>query len=119
MGWQLHRNMGRRGWLWLSSALLVAGCSGLRIHPADGRPLPMYIARIHFATLAERDQLAGELDVWEVHRQEQYLIARLDAGAYLTLAFTGWRISPECDRMRQFQSALNLADETLQQICPL
>ena len=117
MGWRLRSKLNGWGWLWLTGVLLLAGCRGLTSSPADGTPQPMYLARIHFASLAARDQLASELDVWEVDRQEQYLIARLDAGAYLTLAFTGWRISLECTRMRQFQSALNLQDATLQQIC--
>ena len=119
MGWRLRSKRLWQGWLWLAGMLLLAGCRGLTSYPADGAPQPMYLARIHFASPAERDQLASELDVWEVHRQEQYLIARLDGGTYLTLAFTGWRISLECARMRQLQSALNLSETTLQQICPL
>ncbi len=116
MAWQLPSKL---RWLGLISLLLATGCSGLRLYPADGTPQPMYLARIHFTALTERDQLAAELDVWEVHRAEQYLVARLDAGSYLNLAVTGWRISLECERMRQFQSALNLQKTTLQQICPL
>ena len=118
MGWRWHSSRRWRWRLWLVSMLAVVGCSARPITPAADSPQPMYLVRIHFATLAERDRLAGELDVWEVHRQEQYLIARLNGGTYLALAVTGWRISPECARMRQFQAALNLDERTLQQICP-
>jgi len=79
----------------------------------------MYVVRIYFTTLTERDQLASELDVWEVHRPEGYLVARIDGGTYLTLTFTGWRITPECGTMRQLQAALDLRTTTLASLCPL
>ena len=116
MGWRLSR---KQGWLWGAALLLVMGCQGLSLYPPDGGPRPMYVVRIYFATLAERDRLAGELDVWEVHRPEGYLVARIDGGMYLTLAYTGWRVTPECATMRQLQDALDLQETTLASLCPL
>lgn len=117
MGWRLNRKYS--WWLWVGALLLLTSCQGLSLYPPDGALRPMYVVRIYFTSLAERDRLASELDVWEVHRPEGYLVARIDGGTYLTLTFTGWRMTPECTTMRQLQDALDLQETTLADLCPL
>lgn len=96
--------------------LLLSGCAALTIRATEGVS-PMYIVRIFFASRAERDRLAAELDVWEVSQQEQFLIARVRPDQYLALSAAGWRIELDCAKMEQYTDALGLDAAAYSALC--
>jgi carboxypeptidase T len=57
--------------------------------PSVERPV---VAQILFANLRDLERLAGELDVWEVHHQEGYLVALLHSNQYEALLQAGYQV---------------------------
>lgn len=97
--------------------LLVGGCSGLAVQPPDG-PMPTYLVHIAFASTAERNRLAAELDVWEVDQAGRTLLARVRPDQLLGLRVMGRRMTAECRLMGEYQAALGLDDAAYGAFCP-
>ena len=57
--------------------------------PLQEKPV---VARVFFADQADLNRLARELDIWEVHHREGYLVALLRADQYARLQQTGYRV---------------------------
>ena len=57
--------------------------------PLQEKPV---VARVYFADQADLNRLARELDIWEVHHREGYLVALLRADQYAHLQQTGYRV---------------------------
>ncbi len=57
--------------------------------PENEKPI---VARVYFTSREDMDQLAAQLDVWEVHPIEHYLVAHLTPQEYQSLQKAGYRI---------------------------
>jgi carboxypeptidase T len=55
------------------------------------------VARIYYADRAELAQLTGRLDIWEVHRDQGYVIAALSVDEWQRLATQGYRVQLEAE----------------------
>lgn len=67
----------------------------LPTHPSVEGPV---VARVFFADLADLNRLANQLDVWEVHHAEGYLVALLHPDQVTALLPAGYRV--ETDKAR-------------------
>jgi len=56
------------------------------------------VARVYFASLADLNQLATRLDVWEVHHAAGYLVALLRPGETTALRQAGYRVEIEAEK---------------------
>jgi len=56
------------------------------------------VAHLYFSSKAELDRLAAELDIWEVHPKEGYLIAMLSQAQASSLAQSGQRLEVDLER---------------------
>lgn len=69
--------------------------------PPSPSPAPVTwpaVARVFFADRQDLDRLAGQLDIWQVHHAESYLVVLLQPDQYLGLLAAGCRI--EIDEAR-------------------
>jgi murein tripeptide amidase MpaA/uncharacterized membrane protein len=64
----------------------------LAIQPQEALPDGPVVARIYYTSQAEVSLLAANLDVWEVHPEQGYLLARLTPSEYSAAAQAGYRI---------------------------
>src|SRR3989304_1953180 len=71
----------------------ATGSSALASRPGSTATIDgPVVARVYFASLAELNQLATRLDVWEVHHAAGYLVALLRPGETTTLRQAGYRV---------------------------
>ena len=78
---------------------------------ASSKPSTIYLVRVYFHSLAERDQLASQLDAQEASTSGGYVTAIVDAAKYQALLAGGWRVEVDGGQtallnqpMRQLQS---------------
>ena len=98
----------RKSWP-LISVLLVFGLlaasfgGAIAAQPSDSTsqavpaaPAPqssgMLVARVYYRDTADLNQLASQLDVWEVSHAEQYVVAMLSSYRYSQLSAAGYRL---------------------------
>ncbi len=82
-----------KAWLGLAAGFLILV---LRFSPApvSSPPPPDHpvVARIPFGTREQLQALAAELDVWEVHHDEGYLVALVRPEQYVSLTSSGYQL---------------------------
>jgi carboxypeptidase T len=75
-----------------SSVSPVMSFDASKMPSAPTLPEDPVVAVIYFNDRAELDQLAAELDIWEVHHSEGYLIALLSPQKFASLQDSGYRL---------------------------
>jgi len=112
----------------LAMAVMISSCTPLLMTPVaqsegsvaktEGR----LIVQITYPTVDVLNELAGELDIWEVDRAAQTLIARITLEQYTALRQPDLIITLDCAKMRQYaqQNNLSLPDiaKLMQEECP-
>ena len=68
--------------VYASALELAAFPSAARPSPGPATETRPAVARVFFADRQDLDQLAGRLDIWEVHPAESYLVALLQPDQY-------------------------------------
>lgn len=92
-----------------SMVLLVALAVGLAATPAQtapwsprsssGEPLSdEVVLRVYYRDQEQLNQVAGELDVWAVHRDAGYAIAKVTPSEYQWLESTGYHVEVDLER---------------------
>jgi carboxypeptidase T len=88
----------RRVVIFVRLLLLIALTAGLAgTSPASAgqstpaSPVPV-LTKVYFHSEGELNQLAAHLDVWEVHRPEGYVLARLTPAQLSDLKDAGWQV---------------------------
>ncbi len=80
------------------------------------------IVRVGYPSVVVLNQLAAELDVWEVNRADQTLVARVTLAQYQALAAEKLTVNVDCAKMQQYAQALGASTATVQAIiqeaCP-
>ncbi|MGC9334663.1 MAG: M14 family zinc carboxypeptidase, partial [Anaerolineae bacterium] len=84
--------------LTLIALIPLAAVAGPLPTAAPSAPERPVVVRIHYDTLQQRQALAAELDVWEVHAEAGYLLALVDPGQYASLAARGYRLEVDAAR---------------------
>jgi carboxypeptidase T len=88
----------------------VAALAGERL---DSSTTGQLIVRVYFADRAALARLAAELDIWEVNRAEQFVVARIDQSAYRALLARGYRVEIDQAKTAQLnQPRAVLPDQT-------
>ena len=101
------------------SAMLLFGCQPVRpSSPLQSPDAPWLIVRIYFANVAELNQMAAELDIWEVHRPAGFVVARVRSDQLQMLQQQGMHVELDCAKMTQLQKALGLSATVLDALCP-
>ncbi len=94
-------------------ALLLTGLLFAGLTPvAQGQDAPAgepYLARIHFSSQAELQQLAATLDVWEVNHGSGYLLALIWPAQQQELEAQGVAVTPDPARTQAMRAASNPA----------
>ncbi|MDQ3250603.1 MAG: hypothetical protein M3Q45_15535 [Chloroflexota bacterium] len=103
--------------------MLLTGCTPLIVAPAtDAQAEAWLIVRIGYPSTDSLNQLAAELDIWEVDRAEQSLVARVTIAQYQALLNDDLTMQVDCPKMKQYASALGVKTQVvqaiLQQSCP-
>ncbi|MFN2225892.1 MAG: M14 family zinc carboxypeptidase [Anaerolineae bacterium] len=78
--------------LLIGLASFAPGAGILPPAAAAAAPDGPVVVRIEFDSPDQLRDLAGELDIWEVHHDEGYLVALLEPDQYLSLASAGYRL---------------------------
>lgn len=100
--------------LWLpllAAVLVVVGFLGPQ--PAAGIPSPdptsTVVARVHYADQEDLNAIAGQLDIWEVHREEGYIVAAVPPAQYQWLSDLGYEIEVDAEETQKLgiQAALD------------
>lgn len=108
-------------------SLWASGCTPLILTPTPVAPLAepvdvRLIVQVTYPTVDLLNALAGELDIWEVDRTAQTLVARVTLDQYAALLQQELPVKLDCAKMRQYAQALNLTAPTvaqlLQEQCP-
>jgi len=111
------------GFLSLILTLLLGSCTFV-IQPSASTPAEdgWIIVRVDYPSVAILNQLASELDVWEVNRAAQTLVARVTLAQYQALLAKELPVSVDCAKMRQYAPTLGGSTATVQAImqtsCP-
>lgn len=79
----------RRVWLFLLLGLLLWPVTAHADGPGEEQPRR---ARVFFSNGVGLNRLAGQLDVWEVHRDEGYLVTWLTPAQAAVWEAAGWRV---------------------------
>ena len=82
-------------WKAAALALLVAGLWTTAVSAQGPGGREAQIARVYFEDRAQLNALAAQLDVWEVHRDEGFFVARLTPETMRRLRAQGVRIETE------------------------
>ncbi len=99
-------------WLPLLAAILVA-VSLIGPHSAaetlSPDPTGTVVVRMHYRDQQDLNAVAGELDVWEVHRQDQYILAAVPPAQYQWLQDLGYRLEIDAEHTEKLgiQAALD------------
>lgn len=121
-----HRHCLYRRLLW-ATVLLCCGCTPLILTPTPAEPLAeladaRLIVQVDYPTVELLNTLAGELDIWEVDRAAQTLVARITLEQYDTLRQQDLQVTLDCAKMRQYAQSLDLTFPTVAQLmeeqCP-
>jgi hypothetical protein len=86
----------RRAWarsVMRPAAPLSAEATSLPLTPSG-----FVVARLYYNNQAHLDAVAGALDIWEVHRQEQFVVAALTSAQFDWLKLLGYRIEIDLER---------------------
>lgn len=102
-----------RHWLAVALPLLVAAAlfsfpGEVRVRTTAAAAAPAegpVVVRVEFDSPEQLRALAGELDVWEVHHDEGYLVALVEPHQYLSLDSAGYRL--------QVEEALSIHPDTI------
>jgi len=111
------------GLLSLILPALLGSCTFV-IRPPTSTPAEdgWIIVRVDYPSVAILNQLASELDVWEVNRAAQTLVARVTLAQYQALLAKELTVSVDCAKMQQYAQALGGSTATVQAImqasCP-
>ena len=102
---------------------LLGGCTFVIQPPASAPTVDAWlIVRINYPSVAVLNQLAAELDVWEVNRADQTLVARVTLAQYQALVAEKLTMTVDCAKMQQYAQALGTATATIQaivqEVCP-
>ncbi len=91
----------RSGWLLVLMVVVVlAGLMGpwsLADTPPAGPSEPV-VVRLYFRDQAHLNAVAGELDIWEVHRDAGYVVAALRPAEYQWLQGLGYRLEIDAEK---------------------
>lgn len=94
----------------LAIGVMISGCTPLIMTPtpvaqSEGR----LIVQITYLSVDVLNELASELDIWEVDRAAQTLVARITLEQYATLGQQDLTIMLDCPKMHQFAQQNNLS----------
>lgn len=116
----LHHSTGRRCYQVLLLLLSVwgSGCTPLIMTPTPAAPLSApvdvrLIVQVTYPTVEVLNALAGELDIWEVDRTAQTLVARVTLEQYDALLQQQLPVALDCAKMHQYAQALHLTEPTV------
>ena len=98
-------------------AVLLGSCTFV-IRPPASMPAEdgWIIVHIDYPSVVVLNQLASELDVWEVNRAAQTLVARVTLAQYQALVAEELTVSVDCAKMQQYAQALGGSTATVQAI---
>ncbi len=86
---------------------LLMGCVPLLATPTPQPPSEGWlIVQVEYQTSATLNQLAAELDVWEVQRDTDFAVVRVTLAQYAALQAQHLAISLDCAKMKQYAQAL-------------
>jgi hypothetical protein len=97
-------------WLGISASHLQAQAavtSAIDIVPTSSRSLPAQaenqarVARVDYSSRTELEWLASQLDIWENHPSEGWLLALLTPQDFTHLAAAGYRVTVDAERTAQ------------------
>jgi len=104
----------KRGWSWgialiilvlfFSTAGSVTAHSQVlatRAGSSSPNEAGMVVGRIYYQNKAQLDALGRDLDVWEVHPAEKYLVAMLSKTQYASLSQAGYRLEIDAEKTAQ------------------
>ena len=105
------------GLLSLILTVLLGSCTFV-IQPSPSAPAEdgWLIVRVNYPSVVVLNQLASELDVWEVNRAAQTLVARVTLAQYQALLAEELTVSVDCAKMQQYAQALGGSTATVQAI---
>jgi hypothetical protein len=105
------------GFLSLILTMLLGSCTFV-IQPPASAPAEdgWIIVRVDYPSVVVLNQLASELDVWEVNRAAQTLVARVTLAQYQALLAEKLPVSVDCAKMRQYAPTLDGSTATVQAI---
>ena len=97
----------------LLAGLGMSGCTPLIMTPTPvaslAEPVDVrLIVQVTYPTVAVLNALAGELDVWEVDRSAQTLVARVTLEQYDALLQQELPVKLDCAKMRQYAQDIDL-----------
>ncbi len=99
--------------LCLLLGLLGAACKLIEptaaAQPADDR----IIVQIHYDSSEQLNQLAAELDIWEINRAAQTLVARVTLAQRRWVIDQGLTVTLDCDKMKQYAAALGAPSQPI------
>lgn len=108
----------------LFAMLVGVGCTPL-IHPPQTvhEDEAQIIVQIHYPSVEVLNQLASTLDIWEVDRNAQTLVAKITLAQYGSLLAQQLPTTLDCPKMRTYAQALRsersiTVQKLLQQQCP-
>lgn len=105
----------------------ASGCTPLILTPTPVAPLAepvdvRLIVQVTYPTVAVLNALASELDIWEVNRTAQTLVARVTLEQYDELRQQELPVNLDCAKMRQYEQqrslALPVVAQLMQEQCP-
>ncbi len=86
---------------------LLMGCVPLIATPTPQPPNEGWlIVQVEYQTNATLNQLAAELDVWEVQRAAGFAVARVTLAQYDDLQEQQLTVTLDCAKMKQYAQAL-------------
>jgi hypothetical protein len=85
--------------------LIITSCTPW-IQPPTAANEAQLIVQIHYPSVEALNQLASTLDIWEVERSAQTLVAKVSFSQYDQLLAQGLPVALDCTKMRQYADAL-------------
>jgi carboxypeptidase T len=76
--------------------------------PTSQAPSTPVVARVYFSGRSDLDQLASQLDIWEVHPNQGYLLAMLTPEKYISLSQAGYRLEVDPSQTARLNQPLQL-----------
>lgn len=102
------------GLLSLILTVLLGSCTFvIRSSPSAPAEDGWLIVRVDYPSVVVLNQLASELDVWEVNRAAQTLVARVTLAQYQALVAEKLTVSVDCAKMRQYAQTLGGSTATV------
>ena len=96
---------------------LLMGCVPLIATPTPQPPAAGWlIVRVEYPTTAMLNQLAAELDVWEVQQAAGIVVARVTLAQYDALQEQQLAVTLDCAKMQQYAQALGKQPQQVREL---